>query len=255
MITLTSGTGELSRRAEPGKGDYAPRMAPSRSAREFAYDNPRPDIQQLVPADAARILDLGCSSGALGSALKTRQDAEVVGIESDHAYAQRAARRLDRVVESDLEEVAADADRLHELGPFDCLIAGDVLEHLRDPWSALRAFAGLLRPGGAAVISLPNVRHWETLWQLLGRGRWPRREEGIFDRDHLRWFTVADGLDLVNDAGLEPARVERVYRLRPSGPSMDPPTIWPALTPLRPFLTFQFLILAFRPNAAPPRSA
>jgi methionine biosynthesis protein MetW len=247
MITLTSGIGKLSPHPCQRRADYPARMASTRSAREYAYDNPRPDVHQLVPEDAARILDLGCSTGAMGAVLKGRRGAQVVGVESDRVRAQTATDRLDQVIERDLEELAADADALRELGSFDCLIAGDVLEHLRDPWSALRAFAGLLRPGGTAVISLPNVRHWETVWQLVARGRWPRRNEGIFDRGHLRWFTVADGLDLVKGAGLEPARVNRIYRIRPSGPSLDPATTWPSRTPLRPFLTFQFLIEARRP--------
>src|SRR5258706_12918250 len=105
-----------------------------RSSRAFAYENPRPDVQALVPPGARRILDLGCSSGAVGAALKARQGAEGVGLELDPGYAADAALRLDRVVRGDLEEMAAREDLAADLGRFDCPVAGDVPEHLRGPW-------------------------------------------------------------------------------------------------------------------------
>src|SRR5919112_2291688 len=101
-----------------------------RAVRAHAYENPRPDVQELVPQSARRILDLGCASGALGAALKDRQDAEVVGIEYEAAYAEDARRRLDRVITADLAELANDPSVAADLGTFDCVIAADVLEHL-----------------------------------------------------------------------------------------------------------------------------
>jgi methionine biosynthesis protein MetW len=186
-----------------------------RALRKHAYENPRPPVQAVVPRDARRILDLGCASGALGAALKARQPAEIVGIEIDPDYARDAETRLDRVVVGDVEELARRHDLEAELGRFDCLIAADVLEHLVDPWAALRSFAALLSPGGRAVVSVPNVGYWETFWQLGRRGTWPRRVEGIFDRSHLRWFTLADARALCTQAGLEVDRVDALTRLRP----------------------------------------
>jgi 2-polyprenyl-3-methyl-5-hydroxy-6-metoxy-1,4-benzoquinol methylase len=185
--------------------------AAERRARAHAYENPRPELQALVPPGARRILDLGCASGALGAALKERPGAPaVIGVESDPVYAAAARERLDRVVEADLEALAASEDLEGELGRFDCLIAGDVLEHLVDPWSALASYAVLLDHGCRAVISLPNVRHWETFWQLGRHGTFPRRHEGLFDRTHLRWFTLRDAWSLVQGAGLEVEEVRRM---------------------------------------------
>jgi hypothetical protein len=104
----------------------------------------------------------------------------------------------------------------------------------------------LLEPGASAVVSLPNVRHWETFWQLGRRGRWPQREEGIFDRAHLRWFTLADAYELLRQAGLEPLRVTRQYRLRPATSRWDRHVVRLERTPLRPFFVFQHVILACR---------
>jgi SAM-dependent methyltransferase len=189
--------------------------AREREARRHAYENPRPEVAALVPPGVRRVLDLGCSSGALGGSLKARGGrgggaVEVVGVERDEAYARDAAARLDRVVVADVEELARRDGLEADLGRFDCLIAADVLEHLVDPWAVLGAFSALLEPGSRAVVSLPNVRHWETFWQLGRHGRWPRRSEGVFDRGHLRWFTLADAWDLLDGAGLEVEEVRRM---------------------------------------------
>jgi 2-polyprenyl-3-methyl-5-hydroxy-6-metoxy-1,4-benzoquinol methylase len=216
-----------------------------RSFRAAAYESSRPDLRALVPPTARRILDLGCATGSVGEALARDLGAEVVGVESDPVYAEAAEPRLSKVVLGDLEALATEDGLAAKLGTFDCVIAGDVLEHLVDPETALQSFAGLLAPNGTAIVSLPNVRYWQTFWQLGRRGSWPRRRAGLFDRDHLRWFTTADGLELVRAAGLEPRRIEREYRLTPLGSRLDrhlPGTI--GRTPLRPFFVFQFAIVA-----------
>jgi predicted RNA methylase len=72
-------------------------------SRRSLREGVRPDIQSLVPVSSARILDLGCSSGHLGAALKARQSAYVVGIEADSAYASQASEVLDQAVHADFE--------------------------------------------------------------------------------------------------------------------------------------------------------
>jgi 2-polyprenyl-3-methyl-5-hydroxy-6-metoxy-1,4-benzoquinol methylase len=191
-----------------------------RSRRAFQYENPRADVQALVPRAARRILDLGCSSGALGAALKARQECEVVGVELDPEYGRSAEGRLDAVVVGDLERLVADG-ALAELGDFDCVIAADVLEHLRDPWQVMRTAAGRLRAGGSAVVSVPNVRFWETFWQVGYRATWPLQDHGIFDRTHLRWFTLWDARWLLEQAGFDVGEVSPQYRLRPEPSRFD----------------------------------
>jgi 2-polyprenyl-3-methyl-5-hydroxy-6-metoxy-1,4-benzoquinol methylase len=185
-------------------GVHTARMLPQeRAARAAAYESARPEILALVPRGARRVLDLGCATGALGAAL---DGASVTGVEVEPQYAAEAEARLDRVICADAEALARGGDLEARLGRFDVLVAGDVLEHLVDPWTALRAYAALLEPGGTAVISLPNVNHW-TAYAALARGTWPRRAQGIFDATHLRWFTLRDARALLEQAGLRPAEV------------------------------------------------
>jgi methionine biosynthesis protein MetW len=156
---------------------------------------------EAVPR-GARALDVGCAGGYLAVALREQRGASVLGLEPDPAAAEAARRRGVEVVGGSVEDPVALASLR---GPFDAIVCGDVLEHLADPWSALRALAGLLQPGGVAAVSLPNAAHW-TVRRALLRGRFPRDEHGVFDRTHLRWLTLADARSLVTGAGLQIVR-------------------------------------------------
>ena len=208
-----------------------------RAARAAAYERARPEILEHVPLTARRVLDLGCATGTTGAALKQRQPCEVVGIELEPEYAREAATRLDRVLAEDVETAEPE-------GPFDALIAADILEHLRDPWTALRRYAQRLDPGATAVVSLPNVAHWST-YAHLARGTWPRRPEGIFDATHLRWFTLRDAQELLTQAGLTPHSVVRRGWIATRGSRLDvlaPPLL--KVPGLRTLITFQHVISA-----------
>jgi 2-polyprenyl-3-methyl-5-hydroxy-6-metoxy-1,4-benzoquinol methylase len=158
-------------------------------------------------------------------------------VELEPAYADEARTRLDEVIAGDVE--AADPH-----GPFDALIAADILEHLKDPWTALRRYARLLGPHGTAVISLPNVGHWST-YANLARGTWPRKPEGIFDATHLRWFTLRDARELLLQAGLRPTHVTRRGWILHRGSRLDalvPPLL--RIPGVRTLFTFQYVIAA-----------
>jgi methionine biosynthesis protein MetW len=216
-----------------------------RAARAAAYERARPEILDLVPGRARRVLDLGCATGTTGAALKQRQPVEVVGVEREPEYAREAAQRLDRVVTGDLEQLDPST-----LGRFDAVIAADVLEHLVDPWTTLRACARTLNPGGTAVVSLPNVGHWSTYAHLLS-GRWPRRPEGIFDATHLRWFTLRDATELLTQADLRTHTVVRRGWIAWRGSRADalaPPLL--KVPGIRTLVTFQHVLAAiYAPRA------
>jgi SAM-dependent methyltransferase len=156
-------------------------------------------LLDAVPS-GARVLDAGCATGYLAREL-TARGCVVVGAEADPADASAARAHCAEVVAGDLEAEPARA-ALRALAPFDALVCGDVLEHLRDPWDALAFLASLLRPGGRAAVSVPNVAHWTGRRALLA-GRFPSADHGLFDRTHLRWFTRASARALVTGAGLE----------------------------------------------------
>lgn len=213
-----------------------------------AYANPRPEVTPLVPPGAHRVLDVGCSTGHLGAALRAAGHA-VTGVEADPKLAAEARGRLDTVLEADVEALAAAGT--DPGGPFDCVICADVLEHLRDPWRVVAWAEGLLAPGGSLVVSVPNIRHLQTLWNLVVRRRWPYRPVGIFDRTHLRFFARGNLEGLLDGTPLEIVELRRSYRLRDD-------EAWRGnryAHHLGDFGTLQFIFRAERPDGAPPRGA
>lgn len=177
-----------------------------------AYANPRPEVAALVPAGSRRILDLGCSTGHLGASLLS-PGREVVGVELEPRLAAEARTRLPTVVEADLEGLPTGPLPAELAEPFDCVIAADVLEHLRDPWSVVAWAAERLQPGGSLIVSLPNVRHLRTFWLLLVRRRWAYEPVGIFDRTHLRWFARSNLPELLEGTDLSIVELTRTYQL------------------------------------------
>lgn len=146
---------------------------------------------------ASRVLDVGCATGYLAEALRSR-GSTVSGIEFDPDAGRRALPFLDKLVVGDLDSL----DLAEEFAPasFDVIVFGDVLEHLKDPLSALRRARPLLAPGGAVVISIPNVAHGSLRLALL-QGRWEYHDTGLLDRTHIRFFTRSTLLALLHDAG------------------------------------------------------
>jgi 2-polyprenyl-3-methyl-5-hydroxy-6-metoxy-1,4-benzoquinol methylase len=176
-----------------------------------SYINVREDLLALVPDEPlALVLDLGCANGATSAALKQRRPGvHVTGIELDESLAEAARQRLDRVIVADC--VAGLEQLQGEERKFDLVLCGDILEHLADPWGALRRIRQLTR--GYVVVSLPNVAHFSTIWSLLASKRFPYRDRGIHDRTHLRFFAAQNLPELFEQAQLEEVTRKVQHRL------------------------------------------
>lgn len=152
-----------------------------------------------------RVLDVGCGSGVLLGQLAGRAGYRA-GIELSAAAAAAAALVADEVVNGPVTSALP-----FPPSTFDVVVCADVLEHLADPAAALSSVVRLCRPGGALVISVPNVAYWQARLRLL-RGVWRYEPTGLFDSGHLRFLTRDTLLELVSGCGLlvetiEPARV------------------------------------------------
>jgi 2-polyprenyl-3-methyl-5-hydroxy-6-metoxy-1,4-benzoquinol methylase len=154
---------------------------------------------RLIPAGASKILEIGCGAGMTGKLLKELGFEEIVGIEVVEEVARKAIPYYDRVIVGDVEKVMLP----YEKGHFDCILYGDVLEHLVEPWRVLKEHNALLKPGGTIVCSIPNIRHYRITRRLLFKGKWEYQESGILDRTHLRFFTLASMKNMVTDSGFE----------------------------------------------------
>ncbi len=153
---------------------------------------PRHDMKQFVPVGAKRVIDIGCNTGAFGESLKADRIIEVWGVELNLNAAEQARRVLDKVINTPF-----DADVALPDAAFDVVIFNDVLEHLEDPWEALRIAAHKLRAGGCVVASIPNLRQIDNLIHILRDADFRYEPLGIRDRTHLRFFTPTICLDLI----------------------------------------------------------
>ena len=126
------------------------------------FEQSRPEMLRFVPPDCQRVLDVGCSQGNFGAMLKKTRKLEVWGIEPVATAAAEAATKLDHVIEG---AFAPETELPRE--NFDAIFFNDVIEHLYDPAAALQLARNLLKPGGAVIASIPNIRHFPTMWELI----------------------------------------------------------------------------------------
>jgi 2-polyprenyl-3-methyl-5-hydroxy-6-metoxy-1,4-benzoquinol methylase len=171
------------------------------------FQCPRPEMLPFVPSHCRRVLDVGCAEGAFGESIKKGRGIEVWGVEPTKSAAATASTKLDRVIQGVFgPEIALPA------GYFDCILFNDVLEHMLVPEMALRYARDLLAPGGVVVASIPNIRNFPTVWELIFHARWEYKDRGILDKTHLRFFTKSS---IVNMFEREKFALESVCGIRP----------------------------------------
>jgi SAM-dependent methyltransferase len=107
-----------------------------------------------------RVLDVGCSFGYGSAAIQARRAGRtVVGVERDPDHLATGRRRFPR-----LTILAGDATDLPVPDACaDAVLLLDVLEHVAEPERAIAEAHRVLRPGGAAIVSVP---HRGLLWRL-----------------------------------------------------------------------------------------
>jgi SAM-dependent methyltransferase len=158
--------------------------------REFVYAGvERVQLfREYVGGPGRRVLDLGCRYGALTRAYAAGND--VVGVDVDREALAEAAKLGIDTRWADVDEPLPFED-----ASFDVVVAGELLEHVRDPQRLVGEAARLLRPGGTFVGSVPNAfRLKNRLRFLLGR----KPED---DPTHLHMFSPADVRALLEEFG------------------------------------------------------
>lgn len=174
------------------------------------YANARNDMLPFVPDGLGRVLDVGCGGGNFGRSLLARGKAsEMWGIELNPEAAEHARAAFSRVDTGDAIERLAGLPEGH----FDAVLFTDVLEHLAWPDEALRRTRRLLRPGGVVIASLPNVRYFWTLRDLVFRREFRYADEGVLDRTHLRFFTGRTIPEWFERGGMEIIRLQGINPL------------------------------------------
>ena len=199
---------------------------------------------------APKVLEIGCATGrTLLSVQHKYPQAELYGIELNETTAKLAAT-VANVQNMDIEKLIA--PEWHN--KFDAIIAADVIEHLRDPWQALKNLRSMLKPGGEIILSIPNVEFIANVLKLLN-GYWEYEDAGILDRTHLRFFTRRSIEEMIREVQLKLTRLERHFpKITPDlGSQLEDYiarlTALPGLTVTADDLrTYQYYVRAVRPT-------
>ena len=160
-----------------------------RSSRDpdFVYAAERIALfRDAVGGPGRRVLDLGCRYGALTRHYVAGND--VVGVDVDREALAEAAKL-------GIETVWADVEQPLDFGDesFDVVVAGELLEHVRDPHRLVDEVLRVLRPGGTFVGSVPNA------FRLKNRLRFLAGRPVESDPTHLHLFSPAQIRSLLRE--------------------------------------------------------
>jgi len=179
-------------------------------------------LDERVGLSGKRVLDVGCGGGLLSEAMAAR-GATVIGIDMGEAPLSVARLHLHESgvdVEyrrATVEELVAD-----EAGSYDLVTCMELLEHVPEPDSTVRACARLLKPGGKVAFSTINrtPKAWlfaivgaEYVMRILPRGT---HTYGRFIRpSELASWSRAAGLDLDEVSGMRFNPLTRSFSVAP----------------------------------------
>jgi 2-polyprenyl-6-hydroxyphenyl methylase/3-demethylubiquinone-9 3-methyltransferase len=178
-------------------------------------------INGLSPLAGASVLDVGCGGGILADAM-ARSGAAVTGIDLA-AKALRVAQlhALEaQTVGVTYREISAEGLAAEKAGKFDVVTCMEMLEHVPDPASVVRACAGLVKPGGWVYFSTLNrspksflfaIVGAEYLLNLLPRGTHDYAK--LIRPSELATYCRAAGLELQHTRGMAYNPLTRRTRL------------------------------------------
>ena len=177
-------------------------------------------IDKLAPVAEQKVLDVGCGGGILCEAMAQR-GADVTGIDMGEApLAVGKLHKFESGVEVDYQKSTAEDFAQSHPEQFDIVTCLEMLEHVPDPGSVVRACAAMTKPGGTLFFSTINrnpkayllaIIGVEYLLRMLPKGT---HEYGKFIRpaELGQWIREA-GLELDQMTGLTYNPITKTYRL------------------------------------------
>lgn len=105
---------------------------------------------------------------------------------------QEHIRDINKVIVGDVEKI----DPQFPDEYFDFIIFGDVLEHLIEPEKILKSYTKYLKNDGRIIASIPNIKNYIIMFNLIVRDKFEYKDSGILDRTHLRFFTKREIINM-----------------------------------------------------------
>ena len=162
-------------------------------------------IDTLAGLPGSLVLDVGCGGGILSEAMAARAK-HVTGIDlATKALGVARLHALDSGVDNiDYREVAAESLAAEAPRSFDVVTCMEMLEHVPDPGSVVRACAALVRPGGWVFFSTLNRNPKSFLFGIVG-AEYLLRLLPKGTHEYARFIRPSELAAWCRDAGLEPA--------------------------------------------------
>lgn len=171
------------------------------------FDSPEQNnidrIQLEMVPESSRILEIGCATGHLAEFLINVKKCTVTGVESDPDQAAVARQRGLEMITGHVDDSAVQAEldsRLAAGRHFDVVFMSQVIEHIAEPEAVLLKIRDWLAEDGILIISTCNIAHWKCRFRLL-LGKWEYEDYGVFDRGHLRFFTMQSFAVMLDKCG------------------------------------------------------
>nr|WP_321269766.1 bifunctional 2-polyprenyl-6-hydroxyphenol methylase/3-demethylubiquinol 3-O-methyltransferase UbiG [uncultured Tolumonas sp.] len=112
-----------------------------------------------------QVLDVGCGGGILSESM-AKQGAQVLGVDMGHEPLQVARlHALEQNVKLDYQRITVEELAEQRPASFDVVTCMEMLEHVPDPASIVRACAKLAKPGGKLFFS--TINRTKQSWLLM----------------------------------------------------------------------------------------
>ena len=177
------------------------------------------EIERAGLHQDATILDIGTSTGTNLRMLRTLGFSNVQGLDaSDEAIRFCVHKGFDTVRKGDLCNMPFASNA------FDLVLATDVIEHVDDDAQAMTEIARILKPGGAALITVPTFR---CLWGLQDEIAKHKRR---YRKSELLALVTRSGIDISTMAGFGPTSMARAGTAMSGAPNPMVPLMIPEPT-------------------------
>ena len=185
-------------------------------------------IDRLAALAGKRVVDVGCGGGILAEAMAGK-GADVAGIDlADKSLKVAELHALESGARVRYEQVSAEDFAAREPAGFDVVTCMEMLEHVPDPESTIRACAALAKPGGWLFFSTINRNPKAFLFAIVGAEyvlrllpKGTHEYEKFIRPSELSAGARRAGLQLVEMMGLTYNPFTREYRLDPRDVSVN----------------------------------
>ncbi|RYX95284.1 MAG: bifunctional 2-polyprenyl-6-hydroxyphenol methylase/3-demethylubiquinol 3-O-methyltransferase UbiG [Comamonadaceae bacterium] len=178
-------------------------------------------IESMAPLQGRRVVDIGCGGGILADSM-ARKGAEVLGIDlAGKALKVAQLHALEAQTSGvSYREISAEALAAEQPGSFDVVTCMEMLEHVPDPSSIVKACATLVKPGGHVFFSTINRNAKAFLFAIVGAEyvlnmlpRGTHEYAKLIKPSELAGFCRNSGLNLQQTSGMEYNPLTRHYWL------------------------------------------